>query len=122
AGRELHHAGQLLPCPAPPAAPRVPQAADRFHAEVAAAPQALRLQHRGLRPRELLPPRALLRPATERSEGRQAGRALLRQGLLRPAGGARETRHHRYPLAAPGTALSLPSGRLGPGAGALQAL
>ena len=36
----LHHAGQLLPRPAPPAAARFPQAADPDDAEVAAAPQA----------------------------------------------------------------------------------
>ena len=40
AGRQLHHAGQLLPHPAPPDAARLPQAADRDDAEVAAAPQA----------------------------------------------------------------------------------
>ena len=42
---DCHHAGQLLPHAAPPDAPRVPQAADRDDAEVAAAPQA-----RGLAP------------------------------------------------------------------------
>ena len=40
AGRQLHHAGQLLPHPAPAAEARVPQAADPDDAEVAAAPQA----------------------------------------------------------------------------------
>ena len=46
AGRQLHHAGQLLPHPAPPDAPQVPQAAGDHDAEVAAAAQA-----RHLRPR-----------------------------------------------------------------------
>ena len=45
AGRQLHDAGQLLPHPAPAAAPQVPQAAGADDAEVAAAPQA-----RGLGP------------------------------------------------------------------------
>src|SRR6185295_7296446 len=40
AGRELHHAGELLPHPAPPAQARDPQAIDPDDAEVAAAPQA----------------------------------------------------------------------------------
>ena len=40
AGRQLHDAGQLLPHPAPAAAPQVPQAADPDDAEVAAAAQA----------------------------------------------------------------------------------
>ena len=43
AGRQLHDAGQLLPHPAPAAAPQVPQAADPDDAEVAAAAQARRL-------------------------------------------------------------------------------
>ncbi len=38
----------------------------------------------------------------------QAGRALLRQGLFRPDGGAREARRKPHPDPAPGTALSLP--------------
>ena len=46
AGRQLHDAGQLLPHPAPAAAPQVPQAAGADDPQVAAAPQA-----RGLRPR-----------------------------------------------------------------------
>ena len=40
AGRQLHDACQLLPHPAPPAAPQVPQAAGDHDAQVAAAPQA----------------------------------------------------------------------------------
>ena len=42
-----------------------------------------------LRPGLDLPPGAVLRRGPERPEGRQAGRAVQRQGLLRPAGGAR---------------------------------
>ncbi len=40
AGRELHHARQLLPHPAPAAAPRHPQAADPDDAQEPLAPQA----------------------------------------------------------------------------------
>ena len=40
AGGQLHHAGQLLPHPAPAAAPQLPQAPHPDDAEVAAAPQA----------------------------------------------------------------------------------
>ena len=39
-GRQLHHAGQLFPHPAPPDAARFPQAADHDDAQVAAAAQA----------------------------------------------------------------------------------
>ena len=39
-GRQLHHAGQLFPHPAPPDAARFPQAADHHDAQVAAAAQA----------------------------------------------------------------------------------
>ena len=38
-----HHAGQLFPHPAPPDASQLPQAADRDDAQVAAAPQEVRL-------------------------------------------------------------------------------
>ena len=51
AGGQLHHAGQLLPHPAPPDAPQLPQAADPDDAEVAAAPQARGLRARRARPR-----------------------------------------------------------------------
>jgi 2-oxoglutarate dehydrogenase E1 component len=47
AGRQLHHAGQLFPHPAPADAARFPQAADPDDAQVAAAAQA-----RGVEPRD----------------------------------------------------------------------
>ncbi len=47
AGRQLHHAGQLLPHPAAAIEARHPQAADPDDAEVAAAPQARGVAARG---------------------------------------------------------------------------
>ena len=49
AGRQLHDARQLLPHSAAAAASQLPQAPDPDDAEVAAAPQARRLQDRGVR-------------------------------------------------------------------------
>ena len=63
---ELHHAGQLLPHPAPADPPQLPQAADPDDAEVAAAPQARGLQAQGLRQGLELPPRALGRRRARR--------------------------------------------------------
>ena len=40
----MHHAGQLFPCAAPPAAPEFPQAPHRHDAEIAAPPQARGLE------------------------------------------------------------------------------
>jgi hypothetical protein len=71
-GRQLHHPGQLLPRAAPPAAPQLPQAADRHDAEVAAAPQALRLRPCRLGARHPLPSRAGGRPAGPGQQGAAA--------------------------------------------------
>ena len=116
AGRQLLDPGQLLPRPAPPDAARVPQAADPDDAQVAAAAQEGGLEPgrhgRGL----VLPPgaarRRRARAATPRSRlapGRRdpPRRALLGQGLLRPARRAREARRRRRLSAAPGAVLSL---------------
>ena len=93
AGRQLHDAGQLLPRLAPAAASQVPQAADPDDAEVAAAPQALRLAARGDSPgapaSTLLWVDAQIRAErddqAERGRQNPPRRPLLRQGLLRPA-------------------------------------
>ena len=53
AGRHPDHPGQLLPPAAPPGAVAEAEAAGRLHAEVAAAPQALRLLGGGLHHRHL---------------------------------------------------------------------
>ena len=96
AGRQLHDAGQLLPHPAPPDAPQVPQAADPDDAEVAAAPQARRLAARRDGARHDVPPRCcgttpIASTSPTAGEDRaEAGRrdpprrAVLGQGLLRP--------------------------------------
>ncbi len=87
---QLHHAGQLLPHPAPPDAPQLPQAAGADDAQIAAAPQAGNLGCRGFHHRLQLPPGALGRrrkgPFRHRAgQGRQDPpcRDLLGQGLLR---------------------------------------
>ena len=59
AGRRLHDAGQFLPRAAAAAQARVPQAADRDDPEVDAAQQARRLQARGVRARNDVPPSAV---------------------------------------------------------------
>ena len=78
AGRQLHDAGQLLPHPAPAAAPQVPQAADHHDAEVAAAAQA-----RDVRPgrdgaRHDLPSRAVGRCAVAQRREDQAASPMPR--------------------------------------------
>ena len=101
AGRQLHDAGELLPHPAPPAAARVPQAADPDDAEVAAAPQARGVDARRAGAGHDLPSPAVGRRAERsKAENDQARpgrrdpprRAVLGQGLLRPLRGAREAR------------------------------
>ncbi len=103
AGRQLLHAGQLLPRPASAAEARHPQAADPDDAEVAAAPQACRVEpgrHGGWD--ELPPHPARRRRARRRAQGEARRRrqdppraAVLGQGLLRPLRGAREARDRR---------------------------
>ena len=61
---------QLFPRAAPPAEARLPQAADPDDAEIAAAPQALRLDPRGLRARLHLPSR--LRDDAQRSRTKRS--------------------------------------------------
>ena len=76
------HARKLLPCAAPPGETGNSQAADRDDAEIAVAPQALRLRSRRAFGRQLLPPR---HAGNRRDCRRRLGpprRALLRQGLL----------------------------------------
>ena len=130
AGRQLHDAGQLLPHPAPPAAPQVPQAAGADDAEVAAAPQARRLGPRANSGPDTTFHRLLwddAQIARGREDQAQARRrdpargAVLRQGLLRPLRGARERRHRRRLPAAHGAALSVPGPRADQRAVALPA-
>ena len=56
--RQLHHASELFPHPAPSVAPRFPQAAGADDAEIAAPSQALRVVQGGLHERFDLPPGA----------------------------------------------------------------
>ena len=116
AGRQLHDAGELFPHPAPPAEARLPQAADPDDAEVAAAPQALRLAARRTSPRALASTACCCDDAQHGARRRQARegrqdpprRAVLRQGLFRPLRGAREARHRRRLSDARRAALSVP--------------
>src|SRR5580692_5733009 len=55
AGRQRLDAGAIFSCASPPAQARLPQAPDPDDAEVAAAPQALRLDDRGIRAGRDLP-------------------------------------------------------------------
>ena len=63
AGRQLHDAGELLSHPAPPAQPRLPQAADPDDAEVAVAPQARGVAARRDGAEHLVPPAVVGRRA-----------------------------------------------------------
>ena len=87
-GRELLDAGLLFPCAAPPASPQLPQAADRHVAQVAAAPPALRLCARRDERRHPLSPGDRGGRSRDHARACAPRRLLLRQGLLRPAGGA----------------------------------
>ncbi len=129
---ELHHAGQLLPHPAPADAPHLQEAAGADDAEIAAAPQARGLQAQGLRQGVELSPPALgrcrhgagvrhLEDQAGRGREDQARRALLGQGLLRPPGRARRPRHRRCLPAAARAILSVPGPLPHQGARALQA-
>ncbi len=119
AGRQLHDAGQLLPHPAPPAAPQVSQAAGADDAEIPAAPQACRFGPRRDGTRHDLPSRAVGRCAVasgreDQAQARPADPprgAVLRQGLLRSLRGARGGRHRRRLSDARRAALSLPGAR-----------
>ena len=81
AGRELHHAGQLLPRAAPADAPQLPQAADRDDAEIAAAPQAGGLDAGGDGPGLQLPPHPVGR-AARRRRTRTSRRVVLCSGKV----------------------------------------
>ncbi len=124
AGRQLHDARQLLPHPAPAAAPQVPQAAGDHDAEVAAAAQARDLGAGRAGPRHHLPSRAVGRCAVAQGREDQARArrrnpprgAVRRQGLLRPLRGARGGRHRRRLPAAGRAALSVPGQGAGFGA------
>ncbi len=80
AGRELDHAGQLFPRPAPAVEARDPQAADPDDAEIAAAPQARRLAARRNGERHLVPPPAVGRRAGAAERSDQARRRTTRYG------------------------------------------
>jgi len=90
AGRQLHDAGELLPCAAAPAAPAVPQATGAHDAEIPTPAQEGQIRYRRFRTRLKLPPAALGQCRTHRGLAHQAcarqrdpaRRALFRQGLL----------------------------------------
>ena len=104
AGRQLHHAGELLSHPAPAAEARHPQAADPDDAEVAAAPQGARCRPstrwRSARPSTASCATVPRRPASTRCSSSRTGkirRVILCSGkvYLRPLRGAREARDRR---------------------------
>ena len=80
AGRELHHAGELFPHPAPPAQARDPQAADPDDAEEPAAPQA-----RGLAARRAGSGRDVPSPAVGRRADQHGREDQARRGRARSA-------------------------------------
>ncbi len=84
AGGQLHHAGQLLPHPAPPAEARHPQAADHDDAEVAAPPQARHLDARRNGRRHLVPPGAVgrCRDARETRRSSSSTDAKIRRVVM----------------------------------------
>jgi 2-oxoglutarate dehydrogenase E1 component len=82
AGGQLHDAGQLLPRPAPSDEARVPQAADRDDAEVAAAPQARVSKLSELAKGHLLPPRAVDDAEKLRREDQAAAPDKIRRVVL----------------------------------------
>ena len=85
-GRRAEHAGQLFPRTAAPAASRLPEAADRDDAEVAAAPQALRQHARGAGSRDRASIACLWEtPPGEADRGIERVILCIGQGLLRPA-------------------------------------
>ena len=103
---------------APAGEARFPQAADPDDAQVAAPPQAGDVDAGRDRAGELLPSPAVGRRRgagpqedDDQARARRADpprRAVLGQGLLRPARGSREARHQRRLSAAARTALSVP--------------
>ena len=129
AGGELHHAGELLPHPAPAAEARDPQAADPDDAEVAVAPQARGVAARRDGAGYDVPSPAVGRRATAARREDQTGggqqdparRDVLGQGLFRPLRGAREARRQRRLPAARRAALSGADEGAAGGAVALQA-
>ena len=80
AGRQLHHAGELFPHPAPPAQARLPQAADPDDAEVAAAPQTRGVAARRNGTGDLVPPAAVGRRADCRRTRRSSSSPTTRSG------------------------------------------
>ena len=111
-GRQLHHAGELLPHPAPAAAPRLPQAADHDDTEVVAAAQACRLEDRGLHRRQPFPAH---RQRPSRAAGRrdETAGALQREARLRADGRPRRRRRPDDRDHPDRTALSVPVGAPG---------
>ncbi len=117
--RDPVHPGELLPPAAVAAAVRPAQAAGRLHAEVDAPPQGGGLGHGGLHQRIL--PAAAGRARGLRRVGRPAGRALHRQGLLRPGRAAAGHRRDRHGDRAAGAAVPGPGRRAAGRAGPLPA-
>src|SRR4029077_16213812 len=104
AGGKPPHAGELLPCAAPPVEARNPQTADPDDTEEPAAPQACGVAARRDGNGYVVPPPAVGRRAAAAEREDQARRRrqdpprryVFRQGLLRSLRGARETRYRRY--------------------------
>ena len=114
-------AGVVLPRAAPADAPRLPQAADRDDAEVAAAPQGVHLDPRRHGAGQQLPSRHVREAALARRREGRPRRAVLGQGLLRSGAAPRRARARRTrrPVA-PGADRAVPARGAGRGAGALR--
>ncbi len=87
---------------------QLPQAAGADDAEEPAAPQARDLHRSPSSPASPVPHRAPRDRPDRAGGGGAARRAVQRQGLLRPAGGAARTGHRRRRHRAPRAALSVP--------------
>ena len=78
AGDRADDARQLFPCAAPPDAPLVPQAAGGDDAEVAAAPQGLRLDPGRFRAGHVVPPHPRRRPTSSPTTPRSGASSCAR--------------------------------------------
>ena len=112
AGRQLHHAGQLLPHPQAADAARFPQAADHDDSQVAAPAQARGVERRRLHRREPFPAHRQRPQPAGGGRDPPAG-PLLGQALLRADGGARRCWRSRRRDPPHRAALSVPLGAAG---------
>jgi 2-oxoglutarate dehydrogenase E1 component len=120
AGALLLDSGQLFPRAAPAAEARLPQASDSDDAEVAAAPQAMRVApRRDGRGVDVQAPAQRRRPEPQARRPDPPRGPMQRQGLLRPLRRVREAGHRRHLSPAHRAALPLPCPSTGGAVGAL---